>query len=714
MIWKIAARNLRAHKVQTLVVGSIVFFGTLTSIVGGSFLDSVSVGIRKSITQTIAGDIQIFSGAKDVEFSVFGDSQSGDFPDIGQIDAFPEVKKAILENIPNVKEVVPQGINLALLAANTTLDRLLTDLREHPNPASPEETILIEHVRSITQDLGSTYAKNANGLFKATPEEMAATQEAVTKATSEEFWKQFARNREASIEFLENKIAPLQANDALSFFFYVGTTPDSMMRAFPLIEMVSGEPIPPGQRGFLFNEFVYEQQIKNKVAVRIDAIAKKIKDQNASIAKSEELQQKVKENIIQSADLAQQISPQAARQILPDLKALLQSETNTLPELLQEFFKMDDANFEARKNFFYNTIAKHIVLYRMKVGDVFPLTAVSRSGSPNSVNVKLYGIFRFKGIENSPTSGFFSILDILTFRQLYGHMTPDRKAETSELLNEMAGEISAFDPTNADSLFSSEVAVSAAVATEKAEENQSQDKDSSAGAVAIASQNEPSANNSAATSSTTNGKKLDTQTYTVDEMENGVTPNAAIVLHNPEKLQQTLADLKKLFAAKGWNIKAQGWLDVSGALGQVAFVMKAVLFAFMGIVYFIGIFIVANAVLMSTLQRTKEIGVMRAIGGQRSFVRKLILGEILLMSAAFGFAGVITGLALVGWLGKVGVPAPNETLQFIFSGPRLYLTTSATTVVVSFVVAIAVSLLASLYPIRKAVKIQPVTAMRAD
>jgi ABC-type lipoprotein release transport system permease subunit len=711
MIWKLAARNLRAHKVQTIVVGSIVFFGTLTSIIGGSFLDSVSIGIRKSITQTIAGDIQIFSGAKDVEFSVFGDSQSGDFPDIGQIDAFPEVKKAILENIPNVKEVVPQGINLALLAANTTLDRLLTDLREHPNPASSEEKELIEHVRAITQDLGSTYAKNANGLFKATPEEIVTTRSAVAKATSEEFWNQFTTNREASIEFLENKIAPLQANDALTYFFYVGTTPDSMMRAFPLIEMVAGEPIPPGQRGFLFNEFVYEQQIKNKVAVRIDAIAKKIKEQKARIAKSEELQQKIKENVIQSADLAQQISPQAARQLLPELKALVGSEINTLPELLQEFFKMNDDNFEARKNFFYNTIAKHIVLYRMKVGDVFPLTAVSRSGSPNSVNVKLYGIFRFKGIETSPTSGFFSILDILTFRQLYGHMTPDRKAETSDLEKEMAGEISAFDPANADSLFSSEIAVSTAVAEEKREAPESKNIDSSPSDTATTK------SNLAAISSVTTGDsspKRDTQTYTVDEMENGVTPNAAIVLHNPEKQEQTLAELRKLFAARGWNIKAKGWLEVAGALGQVAFVMKAVLFAFMAIVYFIGIFIVANAVLMSTLQRTKEIGVMRAIGGQRTFVRKLILSEIFMMSSAFGAAGVATGLALVAWLSKVGVPAPNETLQFIFSGPRLYLTTSATTVVASFMVAIAVSLLASLYPIRKAVKIQPVTAMRAD
>jgi ABC-type lipoprotein release transport system permease subunit len=692
MIWKLASRNLLNHKTQTIVVGSIVFFGSFMSVLGSSVLDSVSNGIRRSITQSIAGDAQIWSAEKDIKFSVFGDSQTNDFPDIGQIPDFPAVEKAILESVPNVKSVVPQGINLALMNPNTVLDRLLADLRANPNMEAQKASDLKEHVRILAKDLGASYERNIGGFLRVNEEERKASREAVAQATSNTFWENFEKNRNDSLEFLENKIAPLSSNDALSFFYYVGTTPDKMLKAFPLIEIVKGESIPPGQRGFLFNEYVYEKQIKHKTAVRLDTIRNaRIRDKE-TIAQSKKLQQKVKENVLQAADIYNQISPRAAQELVPVMQQFLGSKETTLTELMPKFLDLDDSNFESRYEFFYSKIAPLITLYRMKVGDVFPITAVSRSGSPNSVNVKLWGIFRFRSIENSPVSGYFSIMDLITFRQLYGHMTPERRAETDALNAEMAKELSNnFDSNNVDAMFSQKVT----------ETNSTQQTN-----------NAPQTWNPSEKLNR-DGDTLN-RTYSVEEMENGVTPNAAIVLHDPQKLDQTLVQIRDLFKKRGWKLNAGSWLDVSGALGQLAFVIRAILYLFLGVVYFVGAFIVANAVLMSTLQRTREIGVIRAIGGQRGFVRRLIVGEVFLMSGIFGALGIICSLALVAWLGYVGIPAPNEILEFVFSGPKLHLTASFTSVVVSYLVAIAVSVLASLYPVAKAVRVPPVTAMRAD
>jgi ABC-type lipoprotein release transport system permease subunit len=692
MIWKLAARNLLTHRAQTIVVGSIVFFGTFMSVIGSSVLDSVSDGIRRSITQSIAGDAQIWSAEKDTKFSVFGDAQTNDFPDIGQIPNFLAVKRAILENIPNVKSVVPQGINLALMNPNTVLDRLLADLRAEPNMDSDKKIDLQEHIRLITADLGSSYLKNAGGFLKISDEEKQNATSAIAKATSNEFWNNFDKDRNGSLEFLENKIAPLSSNDALSFFYYVGTTPNEMMKAFPLIEMVSGEPIPNGERGFLFNEYVYEKQIKHKAAVRFDTIRQaRIKD-SKTIASSKELQLKIAENVAQASDVYNQLSPRATRNLEPQLRKFMGTDIGTIPELVTKFLDVNDSNFEARYNFFYSNIAPLISLYRMKVGDVFPLTAVSRSGSPNSVNVKLWGIFRFRSIENSPVSGYFSLMDLITFRQLYGHMTPERQAETQALEAEMAGQLTGdFDANNVDAMFSQKVTETKAT-------------------VSIAR----------GTSSNTAPQKLERDSnamnriYSLEEMENGVTPNAAIVLHDPTKLDQTLSEIRALFKKNNWKLKAEPWLEVSGALGQLAFVIRAILYIFLATVYFIGAFIVANAVLMSTLQRTREIGIIRAIGGQRDFVRRLIMGEVLLMSAIFGVFGVSAALLLISWLSRVGIPAPNEIFEFVFSGPKLHLTVSVTSVLISYFIAIAVSVVASLYPVAKAVRVAPVTAMRAD
>ena len=52
---------------------------------------------------------------------------------------------------------------------------------------------------------------------------------------------------------------------------------------------------------------------------------------------------------------------------------------------------------------FYELIAPVIDLYAIDVGEVMTVRAFTRSGFLKSVNVKVYGIFRFKGLE-SPTS----------------------------------------------------------------------------------------------------------------------------------------------------------------------------------------------------------------------------------------------------------------------------------------------------------------------
>jgi len=271
-------------------------------------------------------------------------------------------------------------------------------------------------------------------------------------------------------------------------------------------------------------------------------------------------------------------------------------------------------------------------------------------------------------------------------------MTPERQAETQALEAEMAEDITGdFDEKNVDAMFSQKVTNVKAI-------------ESGAGAIYT---------NSTIQKLERDGNAMN-RVYSLEEMENGVTPNAAIVLHDPRKLNETLSDIRNLFKKNDWNLKAEPWLEVSGALGQLAFVIRAILYVFLGTVYFIGAFIVANAVLMSTLQRTREIGIIRAIGGQRDFVRRLIMGEVLLMSAIFGTFGVSAALLLISWLSRVGIPAPNEIFEFVFSGPRLHLTISVTSIVISYLIAIAVSIVASLYPVAKAVRVAPVTAMRAD
>lgn len=103
---------------------------------------------------------------------------------------------------------------------------------------------------------------------------------------------------------------------------------------------------------------------------------------------------------------------------------------------------------------------------------------------------------------------------------------------------------------------------------------------------------------------------------------------------------------------------------------------------------------------------------MRAIGAQRSFVMMLFLVETVVLGFLAGTAGGLTGVGAVALMNKIGIPAANDILVFLFSGPRLHPTLGVANVVIGMVTVLFVSLASTLYPARIATGIQPVIAMQ--
>ena len=118
---------------------------------------------------------------------------------------------------------------------------------------------------------------------------------------------------------------------------------------------------------------------------------------------------------------------------------------------------------------------------------------------------------------------------------------------------------------------------------------------------------------------------------------------------------------------------------------------------------FIGGVGMLNTMLMSVLERTREIGVLRALGWRRRYVLGMILRESLLLGTVGGFCGIALGFGL----GKLLALAPGwfGAMTPIYT-PLL------------FVQAIAVSLLAGavggLYPAWRATRMRPVEALRYE
>ncbi len=110
-----------------------------------------------------------------------------------------------------------------------------------------------------------------------------------------------------------------------------------------------------------------------------------------------------------------------------------------------------------------------------------------------------------------------------------------------------------------------------------------------------------------------------------------------------------------------------------------------------------------NTMVMAIFERTREIGVLRAIGWRRGQVLALILGESLLLSLVGGLAGVALGVAATRALGSS--PAVSSLLQGRFT-PQLILQAMLT--------ALILGTIGGLYPAWRASRLSPLEALRYE
>ncbi len=118
-----------------------------------------------------------------------------------------------------------------------------------------------------------------------------------------------------------------------------------------------------------------------------------------------------------------------------------------------------------------------------------------------------------------------------------------------------------------------------------------------------------------------------------------------------------------------------------------------------GISLLVGGIGIMNIMLATVLERTREIGIRRAVGARRADIRNLFLMESFTISVAGGLAGIVAGVAIAQ---LVAASAGWPTVVTPFS------------VVLSFTVSVAVGLGSGLYPALRAADLHPIDALRYE
>jgi len=123
-----------------------------------------------------------------------------------------------------------------------------------------------------------------------------------------------------------------------------------------------------------------------------------------------------------------------------------------------------------------------------------------------------------------------------------------------------------------------------------------------------------------------------------------------------------------------------------------------------------GITGVSNIMLITVRERTREIGIRKALGAKSSSIIGSILTESVLITSIFGYFGMFLGVGL-GELINTVLEAPEmEQMGYIFKNPTI----DVHIAVGAMLVLIVSGILAGYFPALKAVRIPPVEAMRAE
>ncbi|MFE6273985.1 ABC transporter permease [Streptomyces goshikiensis] len=140
-------------------------------------------------------------------------------------------------------------------------------------------------------------------------------------------------------------------------------------------------------------------------------------------------------------------------------------------------------------------------------------------------------------------------------------------------------------------------------------------------------------------------------------------------------------------------------------VGSFLDIMKYVMLGFAGIAFLVGIFLIFNTFSMLVAQRTREIGLMRAIGADSGQILKSVVFEAFLLGVVGSLLGVGAGVGLaVGLMkimGQLGMHLSTDDLTVAWTTPAL-----------GIFLGVVVTIVSAFVPARRAGKVSPMAALR--
>jgi len=179
------------------------------------------------------------------------------------------------------------------------------------------------------------------------------------------------------------------------------------------------------------------------------------------------------------------------------------------------------------------------------------------------------------------------------------------------------------------------------------------------------------------------------------------------------RVASTAADLRARLAASGLAVAP--WQELLPQLEELVKFSRVFANILLAVLLLVVATAIMNTVFMAVTERTREFGVMMALGTPPAALQRMVVYETLMLLLLASFAGYAAGIALVEYFGRAGID-----LSGFFEGysaiPGLtgivYPQVMGATVVPPGIALLVAGVLVSLYPAARAARLDPSRAIR--
>ena len=195
------------------------------------------------------------------------------------------------------------------------------------------------------------------------------------------------------------------------------------------------------------------------------------------------------------------------------------------------------------------------------------------------------------------------------------------------------------------------------------------------------------------------------QSGQLEQTQNEGYSSAVVRVNDPV----ALTEVRKQITDKGFA--SFSIVDQLDQIRTVFLIIDSVLGLLGGISLLVASFGIANTMIMSILERTREIGIMKAIGAEDREIKLIFFFEAAVIGLTGGVIGCLAAWAIDGVANRLAYrfilkPQNASFVDFFSLPPYLWLG--------AILFALLVSILAALYPASRAARIDPVRALRHD